>query len=137
MGYHRYKHKPGGYWRGRSRSGGYYTSPSSAGCLPLFGLLLGLPIILLAGVTALAFLLWPLLIVLLVVLAIKGYKQYKKRESKLGGVASPAVRPVEGISYACSRQKHAMCIQQYGGPQPLICRCSCHSGSEAGVPPVT
>lgn len=25
MGYHRYKHKPGGYYRGRSRSGRYYT----------------------------------------------------------------------------------------------------------------
>jgi len=48
MGYHRYKHKAGGYWRGRSRRGGFYTrrggcmvviTLAPVGCLVVWGLL--------------------------------------------------------------------------------------------------
>lgn len=39
--YHRYKHKPGGYWRGKSRwTGRYYTRKD--GCAPLLILLLSI-----------------------------------------------------------------------------------------------
>jgi len=44
--YHRYKHKPGGYWRGGSRWGRYYTKKGCAPLLLVSLLLLLIPLIL-------------------------------------------------------------------------------------------